>query len=144
MALRLHGRVCLDGRRLVAQGVAAARCLAQVLRVMCFARWCSRQLLVSLALLGCHAVMALRLRAPDMRRGRDGSIKVVWVDFLLCLGRHRADGGNAKREHQGRYSQRLHVHLLGEIASQLDRRKMGANFRPGSKKFFSAMDTASC
>jgi hypothetical protein len=24
---------------------------------------------------------------------------VVWVDFLLCLGRHRADGGNAKREH---------------------------------------------
>ena len=67
-------------------------------------RMCTSQSAVGAPLRSRCAVMALRLRIPNMLREPARLIEVVRVNFLLRVGWHRADGKCAKREHQGGYS----------------------------------------
>jgi len=67
-------------------------------------RGCTRQLPASVALRSIRAVMVLCLSTPGMRRGRGWLVKVIRVDFLLCMPWYRADGKDGNREQQGAYS----------------------------------------
>jgi len=87
--------------------------------VMRIVRMCTSQSAVGAPLRSRCAVMALRLRIPNMLREPARLIEVVRVNFLLRVSWDRADRRSAKRQHQGTDSERFHVSLLW-LRSPLD------------------------